>query len=371
MTDRASSDASVRVLHVMGSLGVGGAERAVFQLIRGQREVGIDAAVLVTGRPGLYGERLREEGVEVVALGRTSAFDLRDAWRLREIFTRWPTVHFHGPEPFLMIAAVRAGVRAHYTHRAGTFSYPLRRRLRYWVTGAIVRRRFVRVAGNTSHAATVVAGMFGVDPQHVATVYNGIDWELLQSDADAVALRERLQIAPDAIVIGTSANLRAWKRIDLLVRCLEHTPTAVLLVIGDGPEQEPLKLLSRSLGVDGRTHFVGRQENVVDYLQLCDVFALPSGPEESFGNSAVEAMGLGIPTIVLSDGGGLVEHVSHLETGIVARDQADLACWVARLVDDPVLRQTLGMPGQDAVRQRYTVDRMVAGYSNLYSSNRP
>ena len=54
-----------------------------------------------------------------------------------------------------------------------------------------------------------------------------------------------------------------------------------------------------------------------------DVFALPSGPEESFGNAAVEAMGVGLPTVVFADGGGLVEHVIDGETGFVVRDQAE------------------------------------------------
>lgn len=98
------------------------------------------------------------------------------------------------------------------------------------------------------------------------------------------------------------------------------------------------------------------------------MFVLPSGSEESFGNSAIEAMGFGVPTIVMADGGGLVEHVEHEKTGIVARDACDLAAWIGHLAANDALRRSLGVHGSAAVRAKYSIERMVQGYSNLYAS---
>jgi glycosyltransferase involved in cell wall biosynthesis len=109
------------------------------------------------------------------------------------------------------------------------------------------------------------------------------------------------------------------------------------------------------------------RSNVADFLQVCDMFVLPSGSEESFGNSAVEAMGLGVPTIVMADGGGLVEHVKHEKTGMVAHGAGDLASWITRLASDGELRRSLGARGSASVRETYSIERMVAGYSDLYA----
>ena len=63
---------------------------------------------------------------------------------------------------------------------------------------------------------------------------------------------------------------------------------------------------------------------MASYLQVMDVFCLPSTALESFGNAAVEAMAAGLPTVVFADGGGLVEHIDDGQTGFVVADQKEL-----------------------------------------------
>jgi glycosyltransferase involved in cell wall biosynthesis len=70
---------------------------------------------------------------------------------------------------------------------------------------------------------------------------------------------------------------------------------------------------------------------------------------------------------VLEDGGGLVEHIVHGETGVVARGQADMAGWIARLAGDEVLRHSIGARGRVSVREKYTVERMVRANAGLYA----
>ena len=355
-----------RVLHVMWSLGTGGAERALYQLVLAQRASGMDVAVLVASKPGLYGERLAGQGVAVVSLGQRSGLDLLAARRARALFARWPIVHFHVAEPPLMLAAATAPGRAYYTHRAGLFRYPLARRARYGTVGSVVRRRFDGVAANTRHAADVAAQLLRVPRSQVDVVYNGIDWDLLRPERDERAVVAELGLRPGDVVVGTSANLRGWKRIDLLVHAVARLSRGALVVVGDGPDRAALESLAERTGLAARARFVGHTANVADYLQVMDIFALPSGPEESFGNSAVEAMGLGLPTVVLRDGGGLTEHVSHRETGVIADGADDLAYWIERLADDAQLRRNLGTSAREEVRSRYTTEQMVRGYARLY-----
>ena len=56
-------------------------------------------------------------------------------------------------------------------------------------------------------------------------------------------------------------------------------------------------------------------------------------------------MGLGLPTIVMHDGGGLVEHVIHEQTGIVAQDVDDVAEWIIASRRIPSWHSRLGRGG--------------------------
>lgn len=358
------------VLHVMWSLGIGGAERALYQLVVAQRAAGAHVGVLAARDAGFYGERLYERGIEVHALGQRHCIDLSAARRARSVFGRWPIVHFHVAEPLLMLAAATSGARTYYTHRAGAFRYPMRRRARYQAAGAVMRRRFSAIVGNTEHAAGVASALFRVPRDRVGVVYNGIDWELLRPERNCQSVRAELGLTADDIVVGTSGNLRGCKRVDILIKALAQVSDRILCVIvGDGPERGALEELVRENGVAARVRFVGRTANVADYLQVMQVFALPSGPEESFGNSAVEAMGFGLPTIVLRDGGGLIEHVLHEQTGVIADGANGLARWIDRLGADAQLRNALGANARASVFARYSTDQMVQGYARVYGTN--
>lgn len=357
-----------RILHVIWSLTIGGAERALYQLVLAQRDDGADVGVLVASDPGLYGKRLAEQGITVESLGQDRGLDVSAALAARSVFARWPIVHFHAAEPPLMLAAATSDARTYYTHRAGTFQYPLRRQLRYRAAGAVMRRSFNGMVGNTHHAAGVAAELFHVPRARVGVVYNGIDWDFLRPARSRRSVASELGLSPADIVVGTSANLRRWKRIDMLIRALPRASDRVVcVVVGDGPERRGLEMLANEQGVAARVRFVGLTANVADYLQLMDVFVMPSGQQETFGNSTVEAMGLGIPTIICCDGGGQTEHVAHGQTGVIVRGIGEIAAWIDRLAGDSALRRSIGARGQDAVRSKYTIERMVRGYADLYA----
>ena len=77
-------------------------------------------------------------------------------------------------------------------------------------------------------------------------------------------------------------------------------------------------------------------------------------------------MGVGLPTVVFTDGGGLKEHVAHRQTGMVVRDAGELTVALRELVEVDGLRHELGERGRDYVRSTYSLDAMVERYRALY-----
>ena len=231
---------------------------------------------------------------------------------------------------------------------------------------AVTRQRRFR---GVERLAFPVKADLDVPVESVAVVPNGLDFELLQPTRPPAEVSSELPAAsrPPSLLVGTAANLQEWKRVDLLLSAVAKADSDIhCVVLGDGPARGDLERVTRVLGIQGRVTFLGRKDHVADYLQLLHVFVLPSGPEEAFGNAAVEAMGMGIPTIVFADGGGLTEHVRHGETGLVVSNVDELAEALATVKADPRLYAALGAAGRDFVRRTYTLDAMFERYSALY-----
>lgn len=355
---------------MMWQMGIGGAERAVYQLIREQRARGVEADVVIGTEAGLYGDRVRETGAAVFELGARGATDLVRQRKITSILRSYTVAHFHVLEPAL-IAAAASGRRARfvYTHRGGVRSYGATKRARHSIVRPFLKRRFHAISANTRQSARAIAAMVGIDPSGVAVIYNGIDFSLLAPLRPPPDVELELRgISRDSLLIGTAANLQRWKRVDRLVRAVARLEDDAIrcVILGDGPARSELEDLARALGLTERVTFLGRKDHVGDYLQLLDVFVLPSGPEEGFGNAAVEAMGVGIPTVVFVDGGGLTEHVIDGETGRTVRSVDDLVRVVTELASDRVRRQELGTRGERYVRSTYSLDAMFERYARLY-----
>lgn len=362
--------ARMSVLHVLWSGGLGGAERAVTRLVREQLRAGsVDPTIFFAQGEGPFVRQMRDVGCGMLVARVASNRSITSVGAIARKMSGFDVHHFHSAEPLLMLASTRVtGVARVYTHRGGTYRYGPGKRVRLALCGAILRRRFHAYSGNTSHGAVCACDLLHLDRDRMRTTYNGIDFDELRPSRARDLVRLALGVTPDEFVLGTSAVLKEWKRVDILIRALAelHEERARLLVVGDGPERRNLERLAAELVPGDRVLFVGRQETPWDYLQAMDAFSLPSTGLESFGNAAVEAMALGLPTVVFADGGGLVEHIENGTTGFVVRSSRELEGVLRRLMSDETLRATIGAQGARAVRQRYTLENSTAAYRELY-----
>ena len=359
-----------RILHIVWTLEVGGTERAVCQLVSAQRRHGLEADVAVGHVVGFYGGYLRSTGATIHEIRQRRALDPTVARRARELMRQYDIIHFHSAEPTLMAAALTVGVRRYYTHRGGIFRYRWKQVVRYGTSAALLRA-FSGLSANTHHAARAAARLFRIPEAAIPTTYNGIDFDLLRPARTRAEIETELEESGSRFRVATTANLRPIKRVDLLLQAVASMGNRGVhcYVLGDGPDRRRLEVAAADLGISDRVSFLGKRENVADYLQVMDAFVLPTGPEESFGNALVEAMALGIPTAIFTDGGGMLEHVLNGDTGFVVDSPAELGARLEQLRGDPELRAAIGERGAAAVRGKYTLDRMVKAYDALYTAS--
>lgn len=364
------SAGSPSVLHLLWSGEIGGAERAVFQLTKEQLRQGMKVAVAFGQATGLYADSLRKLGCPIVSLDASGGNDLRVLPRAMNAFGAFDIHHFHGIEPLTFLASLLSGPRTRvFTQRAGVTQASPRKRIRRLLVKHALQKRFHGWCGNSAHARETLSNSFDIAPGAIDVVPNGIDFDLLRPQADRNEWRSSLGIAKNDFVIGTTAILKSWKRVHLLLEAaglLDRSDLRVLIV-GDGPDRARLEATAHDLGIEDLTIFTGMEDRVVEFVCAMDVFVLPSGKAETFGNSVVEAMALGIPSAVFSDSPGLCAHIDTGKTGFVVESVEGLRSVLNRLRSDAELRATVGSAGAEHVRSSYGIHRTAEGYAAAYA----
>lgn len=218
-----------------------------------------------------------------------------------------------------------------------------------------------RIVANSAAAADRLMTE-GIDSAKVTVIPNGLD-------ATRFGREPRAGGPP---VVTTIANLRPGKGHEVLLdaarRVLERRRDVRFQIVGDGPRRAALEQQAGRLGIAAQVDFTGHCDDVASLLRQTDVFAFPS-LMEAFPNAVLEAMAAGV-AIAASDAGGIPEAVAHGETGLLVPpgDSAALAGAILDLLARPELRTRLGESAREAVRSRFSFDRMTTEFQSLYLS---
>ncbi|HUK37419.1 MAG TPA: glycosyltransferase [Vicinamibacterales bacterium] len=366
------------VLQVVLSLNPGGTERLVVELVKRLRPE-LSMAVCCLDEAGAWGEDLRHDDIDVVALRRREGFRPRLGRAIARAAAQHGArvVHCHHYSPFVYASIARLWA----PHLKIVFT----EHGRLSDAGPSPKRRTAnRVLAHAPRTVVTVSSELkdhlvaeGFPTDKVSVIYNGIDVGPLP-DADARGrTRAQLGIADDAFVVGTIARLDPVKDLETLVRAVGSPATrrpVTLLVIGDGPERERLEAAAQSWGgpadswggpFRAAVRFLGHRDDARDLLAACDVYA-NSSISEGISLTILEAMAAGLPVIATHVGG--TPEIVDASCGrlVPSRDPESLATTIDQLAGDADLRAALGRAARARVERRFTLDRMIAEYRDAY-----
>ncbi|UYZ11731.1 N-acetyl-alpha-D-glucosaminyl L-malate synthase BshA [Brevibacillus sp. WF146] len=165
------------------------------------------------------------------------------------------------------------------------------------------------------------------------------------------------------------SNFRPVKRVPDVIeifRLVREQLPAKLMLIGEGPDLGSVRNMVAELGLEGDTHFLGKQEDVAEVISMADVMLLPS-EKESFGLVALEAMACGVP-VVTTNAGGLPEVVPDGECGFLlpVGDVAGMAERTVRLLTDPDLYRRLSRNSIQRSSETFCHEKITSQYELLY-----
>jgi glycosyltransferase involved in cell wall biosynthesis len=206
----------------------------------------------------------------------------------------------------------------------------------------------------------------GVPEERRHYVPNGVDIDrfnpLTQAEKDKLKAELGLPPGPSGIYMG---RLIPIKRVDQLIgvwpKIREQHADANLLVLGSGVEEDKLKAMAGP-GV----HMLGTKDDVVPYLQVADFFVLPSSTE-GLSNAMLEAMAIGLPSIVTRVGGA-TDLIKPGKTGwLIEPDNWDeLEDRILHVLNHLDEAQKVGQAARERIIQDYTLDAVARRLRQVY-----
>lgn len=372
---RDATRSSLRVVHVVLSLDVGGLERVVLELARQAVTCHQEVTVLCLVHPGSLAEEAEHSGARVISLSKRPGLTPGLVWRIQSVLRELApdVVHTHqiGALLYAGPAAKREAVRAivHTEHinniaKATTPMKRLRVRGLWWLAGRYAQRFFC-----VSDDIALAAKPF-VKEDKLCVISNGIDVPAFSGRESRPTIRAQFNIPSDAPVVGTVGRLNEVKSQDVLIRAFAglhaHHPASHLLLVGDGPARQELERLTAELKLTDFVHFAGYQSEPHRFLQAMDLFALPSRME-GMPLAILEAWASKL-SVVATRVGGVPKLVEDGKTGLLieAGDCAALQSRLEQLIENPSLASQIADSGLDQVSHCYSAARMAMDYNRHY-----
>jgi len=360
---------SVRLLLVVDSLEVGGAERHVVDLALAlhRKGYGVEVACSVTG--GLS-EPLERAGVPVWPLTRRLVkrrVSVAYARGIRKLLNqrRFDLVHAHifASAAAAAIATRGKGLPLVITEHTEASWQTWRTR---WISRWVYRRARRVIAVSTPIERRLIE-RDGTPPGLVTLIPNAVIPASDETPDLAGTLPDGWLEGP---LVGVVARLQPEKGVANFLKAAARvsgiSPNARFLIVGDGPLREELLGLARRLGISERVRFLGYRTDSRALIGLMDLLVVPSLTEGS-PLIVLEAMAAGVP-VVASAVGGIPDQVRHGEEGILVPPDAPDALGEAlgALLRDPAYARNLGETGRRRTENEFSHETLVRRIEGVY-----
>jgi len=202
-------------------------------------------------------------------------------------------------------------------------------------------------------------------------IYNGTNIKKIDTNRDEpIQTRKILNIHPSTFLIGNVGMMKKQKDQKTLIIAMKEiirkAPDTKLVIVGDGKLRHLLENLVQKYGVKKHIVFTGliNRDKVYRIIHTVDVFTMVS-LWEGFCNAIIEAMAACKP-VVVTDINVFYEVVGDAGKYVPTSNPLALAKTILELRNNPLLRNTLGIAGRKRVENKFSLEKTVSAYENLY-----
>ncbi len=356
----------MRVLHIINSLRMGGAEKLLVKMACLMKSNGIDVDLLVLDAKGaIFTDLLRERGISFSFSHAQNLYSFLQIQAIKPLSKnqRYDLIHTHlFPAQLWSVSALnRSGIPLITTEHS-TFNrrrdYRIFKGLDRWMYG-----KYKRIICNSRATKDCLEQWLPETCSKTVLIHNGIDLEAFDS----------AQAYPkDMFISGYEPGMRLLLKVSsfsqakdhaTVIRALAELPDRYhLLLVGEGPKEKEIRNLTTSLRMDARVHFLGVRTDVSRIAKSADLL-IQSSHWEGFGLSVVEGMACGLPVIV-SQTPGLADIFGQTALLVPTGNPQALAEMIRKL-EDPLLYQTHATMSREEAKH-FSLSQMVSDYQSVY-----
>lgn len=298
----------IRILHVLGSTNLGGAESRIMDIYRhiNREKVQFDFLVHQTEQ-GYYEDEIRRLGGRIFRVPRFKLYNLskykKALCRFFEEHHEFRAVHGHmtSTAAIYLPIAKKSGIPMTIAHaRSAGVDKGIKGRITLWIRKPL-KRRCDYMFACSGLAAEAVFGSKNTLSGKVKIIPNAIDVAPFRYRK---RVRDRMRSAldvEDKFVIGHVGRFHYAKNHEYLLRVFakiaEKREDAVLFLLGEGSLMKEMKITAVSLGIEKKVFFFGNQKETWDYYQAMDFFVFPSR-FEGLPGTVVEAQSAGLRCLI-------------------------------------------------------------------------
>ncbi len=208
----------------------------------------------------------------------------------------------------------------------------------------------------------------------IRVIPNGVDVKKFTPLGEQKTLRKRLGIPVDGVVVGSVGRLDPVKNHEVVFRAIQMLRSRGVdirfLLVGDGRRHEFLQQEIYRLGIEDNVLLYGRSDSVAELINCMDLY-IQSSWYEGFSNTILEAMACGVPVLISRVGGNPDIIPDFLQKYLFdPGNERELVEIILRIINTPEEKESAGKIGRAHVIQKYSIEKMVDQYQQLYQSFR-
>ena len=344
----------MKILHVITSLEVGGAQRLLSDLlplmVRSE-----NVALLVYNRvDNDFQKRIEQAGVKIISLDEHNYHNPIVVFRMRKIFAEYDLVHAHlFPTVYWASLACR-GLKTKLVYTEHSTSNSRRGKWYFRPIEKFMYARYDKIISISPQTQEALQCWLRSNDSRFVVICNGVDIEKFSSARKTVIPKSLIMVSRFASSKDQETVIQAMMYID---------KDAILRFVGDGPNIEHCKQVAKECGVEDRVQFLGARSDVAELIAESFI-GIQSSNWEGFGLTAVEIMACGKP-IIVSDVNGLRQVVEGAGILFSRGCVNELAEKVNRLlVDAAYYNETVRKCEQRS--HQFDIRNMVEKYKQIY-----
>lgn len=357
----------VKVVHVINSLKVGGAERIVSSLAIGLKKDCQSSVIVIGGKSKSKNEeKYLHNAVNLYYLNAKSFFSASTHIKVYKVLKSInpDVIHTHlGGLSYTFLTAKILRIKK-IIHTIHSPKEPDDRRINLFHRFAFsLGATPVTVSENVRSEMKKKLGKF-----QYQKIYNGIETNKSETKLE----RNKIKLAKNSFVFINVANLHQIKNHNLLIAAFsvvtKINKKCFLLIIGDGILKNEIKKQIDRLNIKKYCKIISDCQNPEKYLRISDCFVLTS-KSEGLPISILEAMRERVP-VIATNVGGIPEIITDKKNGflIPSNNVKELTKLMEKISTmSKADRQEISRNGYQTLREKFSLRNMIESYYKLYT----